>query len=102
MLILTNNDIGKRGTHDFHFDIVCDSTDTKDTSVGELVGFLLFWLRSKGEPRTLLMKRFREFSEEESLTESRLLRKGVATVFAIKVRNEGKRLERSATLAKTA
>jgi hypothetical protein len=48
------------------------------------------------------MKRFREFSEEESLTESRLLRKGVATVFAIKVRKEGKRLERSATLAKTA
>ena len=48
------------------------------------------------------MKRFREFSEQETLNESRLLRKGVATVFAMKVRNEGKRLVRSAASAKTA
>jgi len=48
------------------------------------------------------MKTFREFSEEDSLTESRLLRKGVGTVFAMKVRNEGKRLERSAASAKSA
>jgi hypothetical protein len=47
-----------------------------------------------------MAKTFSEIQDE--LNENRLLRKGVATAFAVKSRNEGKKVEQNLTAAKNA
>lgn len=47
-----------------------------------------------------MTKTFSEIQDE--LNENRLLRKGVATAFAVKSRNEGKKVEQNLTAAKNA
>lgn len=48
------------------------------------------------------MKTFKEIrgADTEDLTESRLLRKGIAAAYAVRARNEGKKVERELASAK--